>query len=161
MNIIIFGLLLSVLVVYGSEESCQESRQLESICGNYCFRAMKPMLDHTKTLERQITDFAHEKKFLLEMENTKKLLEAKLDLQDNTIQHKFRDLSTASEQILQQIKSQGKQIEQQLEHLHKAEEVKKPIPGPAYQQIGSKYYYIEKSEELNWFVAVNKCFIIG
>ncbi|XP_060663877.1 C-type lectin 37Db-like [Drosophila nasuta] len=163
MNIIIqvFGLLLLVLVVYGSAESCQESRQLESICGNYCFRAMKPMLDYTKTLERQMTDFAHEKQFLLELANTKKILEAKFDLQDNTIQQKFRDLSTASEQILQQIKSQGKQVEQQLEHLHKAEEDKKPIPGPAYQRIGSKYYYIEESEEVNWFVAVNKCFIIG
>ncbi|KAH8391831.1 hypothetical protein KR215_005256, partial [Drosophila sulfurigaster] len=67
----------------------------------------------------------------------------------------MRDLNTTSEQIMQQIKLQGKQVEQQLEV------VKKFIPGPLYQQIGSKYYYIEESEEVNWFGAVNKCLILG
>ncbi|XP_034100094.1 tetranectin-like protein [Drosophila albomicans] len=142
MNIIIFGLLLSVIVVYGSEESCQESRQLESTCVTYCHKALKPVLEHTKALERQLTDCKPEEKCLSEN---------KFDSQDNTIQQKLRDLSTASEQIMQQIKLQGKQVEQQMEV------VKKIIPGPPYQQIGSKYYYIEESEEVNWFEAVNKC----
>ncbi|KAH8271730.1 hypothetical protein KR044_002940, partial [Drosophila immigrans] len=40
-------------------------------------------------------------------------------------------------------------------------EVRNSIVGPPYQKIGSKYYYIEETEEVNWFGALHKCVLIG
>ncbi|XP_034100095.1 C-type lectin 37Da-like [Drosophila albomicans] len=147
MNTLFVCLLASVFVVYGSEDNLQESKQQNTSCVNYCSNIVKPVLNETKCLSQ--------------FENTNKLMEDKFASQDKKIEQKLRDLSTATEEIMQQIKLQGKQIEQQMEHLHKTDEVKKQIPGPPYQQIGSKYYYIEESEEVNWFGAVNKCRAIG
>ncbi|XP_062132477.1 accessory gland protein Acp29AB-like isoform X2 [Drosophila sulfurigaster albostrigata] len=158
MNTLFVCLLASVLVVYGSED---ESKQQETSCVNYCSNIINPMLNVTRNLQNQVNDFKHQTKCLSQFENTNKLMEEKFASLDKKIEQKLKDLSTASDQIMQQIKLQDKQVEQQLQHLHKADEVKKPIPGPPYQQIGSKYYYIEESEEVNWFVAVNKCFILG
>ncbi|XP_034107100.1 C-type lectin 37Db-like [Drosophila albomicans] len=35
------------------------------------------------------------------------------------------------------------------------------VVGSPYQLIGSKYYYIERSEEVTWFGALHKCQAIG
>ncbi|XP_062138295.1 C-type lectin domain family 3 member A-like [Drosophila sulfurigaster albostrigata] len=151
MNTLFVCLLASVLVVYGSEDNLQESKQQETSCVNYCSNIINPMLNVTRNLRNQVNDFKNQTKCLSQFENTNKLMEKKFASQDKKIEQKLRDLNTTSEQILQQINLQGKQVEQQLEV------VKKLIPGPPYQQIGSKYYYIEKSEKVNWFGAVHKC----
>ncbi|XP_060667114.1 accessory gland protein Acp29AB-like [Drosophila nasuta] len=161
MNTLFVFFLASVLVVYGSENNLQESKQQKTSCVNYCSNIMKPVLNVTRNLQNQVNDFKHQTKCLSQFESTNKMMEEKFASQDKKIDQKLGDLSNATEEIMEQIKLQGKQVEQQMEHLHKTEELKKQIPGPPYQKIGSKYYYIEESEEVNWFRAVNKCLILG
>ncbi|XP_051858704.1 uncharacterized protein LOC127565216 [Drosophila albomicans] len=150
MNPLFVFLLASVFVVYGSEDNLQESKQQDTNCVNYCSNIINPVLNVTRNLQNQVNDFKHQTKCLSQLESTNKLMEEKFASLDKEIEQKLRDLSTGSEQNMQQIKSQVKQVEQQLQHLYKVVEVKKQIPGAPYQQIGSKYYYIEESEELNW-----------
>ncbi|KAH8263440.1 hypothetical protein KR044_009196, partial [Drosophila immigrans] len=96
-------------------------------CGNYCFKAIKPVLDYAKNLQSQVDD--------LKPENLKKLV-------DVWIEQKIGNLRTA-------FKPQDEKRPQDIP------------PGPPFQKIGSKYYYIEESEEVNWFGAVHRCLAMG
>ncbi|KAH8263442.1 hypothetical protein KR044_009198, partial [Drosophila immigrans] len=133
--------------------SCQESKQLESSCGNYCFQAIKPMLDHTKYLQSQVNDFNYQTENLAKPENLQKFL-------DVWIEEKLKTFWTATEKtLLKQLKSQDEKVDKKLQDVKKLLEAQISIPGQVllYQKIGSKYYYIEESEEISWFGAVNKC----
>lgn len=35
-------------------QSCEESRQLETNCGNYCFKIVKPLLEHATALRQEV-----------------------------------------------------------------------------------------------------------
>ncbi|KAH8376880.1 hypothetical protein KR093_001890 [Drosophila rubida] len=52
-----------------------------------------------------------------------------------------------------------KNMEQKLDDLRKSIEAK--VERRPFEKIGSKFYYIEQSENLNWFQAVHKCRILG
>lgn len=39
--------------------------------------------------------------------------------------------------------------------------VRKNTPDKVFTKIGSKYYYIEQNEKINWFAAVQKCLALG
>ncbi|KAH8263441.1 hypothetical protein KR044_009197, partial [Drosophila immigrans] len=122
-------------------------------CGNYCFQAIKPMLDHTKYLQSQVDDFNYPKENLAKPENLAKFL-------DVWIEQKLKTFWTETEKtLLQQFKSQDEKVDQKLQDVKKLLEAQISIPGQVllYQKIGSKYYYIEESEEISWFGAVNKC----
>ncbi|KAH8377388.1 hypothetical protein KR093_005199, partial [Drosophila rubida] len=124
--------------------NCQELKELESTCGNYCFKAMKPVLDHTKYLQSQVN---HQMESLTEPEHLRKLV-------DVWIEHKLENLRSETEAtLLKQFKLQDDKLDKKLQALlAQVQEARSP-----YQKIGSKYYYIEHSNALNWFGAVNKC----
>lgn len=42
-----------------------------------------------------------------------------------------------------------------------ASSLRKTTPGKVFIKIGSKYYYIEQNERVNWFAAVHKCLGLG
>lgn len=139
-------------------QSCQNSRELESDCGNYCFKAIRPVLDHTKALQSQVDDFINEKKLLANLENLNKSYENKIQKQLETLDKKIEDLHRSNEIIIQ---TKFELLDKKLEDLSKMLEVKKSTVGKPFQKIGSKYYYIEQSENLSWFGAVNKCLRLG
>lgn len=61
MKITLVVLLISIAAIQGNPESCQNSRELETNSGNYCFKVVRPVLDHTKALQSQLDDFMNEK----------------------------------------------------------------------------------------------------
>ncbi|XP_034473612.1 C-type lectin 37Db-like [Drosophila innubila] len=48
-------------------------------------------------------------------------------------------------------------LEKKFEDLRKTVTAVKTAELPKFVKIGSKYYYIDHAEEVNWFVAVDKC----
>ncbi|KAM8717717.1 hypothetical protein ACLKA7_004422 [Drosophila subpalustris] len=53
-------LLITVLLIQESRATCAEWKQLESTCGSYCFKVLRPVLDHTRALQSQVNDFKHQ-----------------------------------------------------------------------------------------------------
>ncbi|KAL7739788.1 hypothetical protein ACLKA6_018034 [Drosophila palustris] len=130
--------LVSVLSVQGSKENCEESRQLESSCGSYCFKVVRPILDHTKMLQSRVeNDDVFEKKVTREkLENIERLLQ----------QHNV------------QLKAHENRIQQQEGQIR---EMMQPVNMLPFEKIGSKYYYIEHNSGINWYAAAHKCHELG
>ncbi|KAH8377053.1 hypothetical protein KR093_003181, partial [Drosophila rubida] len=123
-------------------------------CGRYCFKALRPILDHTKSLQSEVHHLKHESENVCEFKESEKRIERKLDLQEKNMEQKLNAL-------VNQIKSQDEKVEQKLQAIHKLIEARYSQAGPSYQKIGSKYYYIENSQAVNWFEAVHKCLAMG
>ncbi|XP_062134646.1 C-type lectin 37Db-like [Drosophila sulfurigaster albostrigata] len=138
MNLIL-ALLLLVFVLRSNAENCKEKNEFQSLC----FSTIKPILDRSKSLQREVDNLKHEAENLSEFKKSMEHLEAKT----NT--------------ILQNMASQNEKVEEKLQNLQKLIEVKNAEVGLPYQKIGSKYYYIEKNEKVNWFQAANRCTAIG
>ncbi|KAH8271731.1 hypothetical protein KR044_002939, partial [Drosophila immigrans] len=66
-----------------------------------------------------------------------------------------------TDSTLQQIKVQDEKVERKLQEIHELIEDRNSIVGLPYHKIGNKYYYIEESEEVNWFGALHKCLVMG
>jgi len=104
---------------------------LENNCGKYCFTIVKPVLEHTVLLQKQVNnhDFDQKKDTQTKFENIERQLKILQDevakLKQNSVQEELND-------------------HQQL-----------------FEKIGSKYYYIEKHQLTNWFTAVHKCHELG
>ncbi|KAH8271732.1 hypothetical protein KR044_002938, partial [Drosophila immigrans] len=142
-------------------QNCTELNELQSKCGRYCFEAIKPILEYTNGLQNEVEDLKNGPVNLAEFNKSEKLLFAKIDAHDKNMEQTFEELLNATDATLQQIKSQDEKVEKKLQDLHKQIEVRNSKPGPPYQKIGSKYYYIEETEEVNWFGALHKCVLIG
>ncbi|KAH8263444.1 hypothetical protein KR044_009200, partial [Drosophila immigrans] len=102
-------------------------------CGNYCFKAIKPMLDYTRNLHNQINEVQHQSEYLAKLETREKLIDDKFDVL-------------------------GKEIDQKLENLRTSSKL---VFDSRFTKIGSKYYYIEQSPSANWLQAVHKCRTLG
>ncbi|KAH8263443.1 hypothetical protein KR044_009199 [Drosophila immigrans] len=75
-------------------------------------------------------DFKHPSEYLTNLETREKLIDAKYDELDKQIQLKLENLRTSFE----------------------------PKPDRhLFEKVGSKYYYIEQSANVNWFQAAHKC----
>ncbi|KAH8377052.1 hypothetical protein KR093_003182, partial [Drosophila rubida] len=135
-------------------QSCEESNELHLLCGRYCFKALRPILDHTKSLQSEVHHLKHESENVCEFKESEKRIERKLDLQEKNMEQKLNAL-------VNQIKSQDEKVEQKLQAIHKLIEARDSQAGPPYQKIGCKYYYIENSQAVNWFEAVHKCLAMG
>ncbi|XP_060665853.1 accessory gland protein Acp29AB-like [Drosophila nasuta] len=168
MNIrsVFFVLLVSMFILLGNgENNCSELINLQSLCRKYCLQAIKPALNKMQDLQSKLDDLKNESmnsftKFgkLIDLQN-EKFVENFANLRNETETNKYveQKLQIATERIQQQLQQQDVKFQQKLNNL----EVRKTLVGPPYQKIGSKYYYIEESSEVNWFEAVNKCLALG
>ncbi|KAH8411875.1 hypothetical protein KR222_000941 [Zaprionus bogoriensis] len=112
----------------------------ENPCDAYCYKVLKPMLEHMSTIQK-----------LWEVCDAGKLADSKsrLDkLETEMLGQQQRDTSfeAAIKENKQQLAEQKTQIETQIVTLRKP-----------FQKIGSKYYYIEDKQKLSWFAAAHKC----
>ncbi|XP_034482074.1 C-type lectin 37Db-like [Drosophila innubila] len=131
MKIILTTILISRLILIGSSQTCKESKELDNNCGRYCFTVVKPVLEHTVQLQKQVDsqDLSQKLKTQMKFENIEQQLKilqdevAKLKL--NSVQEKLEDQKGL------------------------------------FEKIGSKYYYIERHQGSNWFTAVHKCHELG
>ncbi|XP_034473564.1 C-type lectin domain family 4 member K-like isoform X2 [Drosophila innubila] len=241
-NNLISLLIVVMLLLQQSSASCAEWKQLETTCSSYCFKVLRPVLDHTKALQGQVNDSKHQTESLTKLEDPEKLtqeradvyfkrleqkleelrkmivkqhgdfsgkfqsierelekideLEKKLDQilenQNNVIQKRDDNLkqkldSMAKVENIKQLQDRlnifEKKFDQKLENIGKStettlqkhvagltaklndllkvNEVRKKTVRKPFQKIGSKYYYIERTERVNWFVAAHKCLQFG
>ncbi|XP_034473571.1 C-type lectin 37Db-like [Drosophila innubila] len=138
MRNILIWILISVIVVQASKENCKESSQLESSCGSYCFKVVRPILDHAKMLQSRVeNDEVFEKNVVRQrLEHIEALL------------HEFNTKFNSLERTIQQQEAQRNDMIKTVNKL-------------AFEKIGSKYYYIEQNQRLNWFAAAHKCHELG
>ncbi|XP_062135198.1 accessory gland protein Acp29AB-like [Drosophila sulfurigaster albostrigata] len=127
MKSILIGLIISALLEIGTSQTCQKSNEMDETCGRYCYTIVKQLLDHTKSLEKQVN--------VQESELNKALLEKfeNIEQQLRTLQE---DLTEVKKKSLQRRESEFRRF---------------------YEKIGSKYFYIEKDKKMNWFSAVQRC----
>ncbi|XP_062142907.1 tetranectin-like protein [Drosophila sulfurigaster albostrigata] len=162
MNIrsVFFVLLVSMFILFGDAENCcSELNYLQSLCGNYCLEAIKPALNKMQDLQSELDDLKNESR------NSFTEFGKLIDLQNGNFAN-FRNVTETNKYVEQQLQIATERIQQQLQKqdvkfqqmLKNLEEQKALAP---FQKIGSKYYYIEESEEVNWFGALNKCRAIG
>ncbi|XP_060666098.1 uncharacterized protein LOC132798303 [Drosophila nasuta] len=99
---LLFTLILLVLVLCSNAEDCREEKELHSICGGYCFRALKPILDRSESLQSEVDNLKHEQES--EFKKSIEHFEAKQDFQHERVEEQFK-------QLLQHIKSQNETVE--------------------------------------------------
>ncbi|KAH8307201.1 hypothetical protein KR044_007489, partial [Drosophila immigrans] len=107
--------------------SCIKSREMDESCGSYCFTIVKPILEHTASLQKQVNvqDSQLKKEMLAKFADMEQQLKT---LQDDATKPKQNSFDVAKKEF------------QKL-----------------YEKIGSKYYYIERRHRMNWFAAAHKC----
>ncbi|XP_034473569.1 accessory gland protein Acp29AB-like [Drosophila innubila] len=152
MKIILIGLFISILAVQGYKENCRDTMEIEPNCGNYCFKAVKPVLDYTKFIQTQMEDLKNKPEYLDKLEKSEQQIRVKIDEQDKKLEKSERKIES-------RLELQDKNIEQKLEDLRRLIESKNDRR--PFRKIGSKYYYIEQLENLNWFEALHKCLTLG
>ncbi|XP_034473792.1 C-type lectin 37Db-like [Drosophila innubila] len=121
-------ILLQASIVFS--QSCLESKQLEENCSSYCFKILRPVLDHAASLQNHINN-----------DDSKKI---------------------DSQSKLEKVERQLEVLQGKVETLERVN--CKPSAGlqsKKFQKIGSKYYYIEENESVNWFRAVHRCHEMG
>ncbi|KAM8717718.1 hypothetical protein ACLKA7_004423 [Drosophila subpalustris] len=152
MKTILIGILLSVPTVLGYKENCEDAREAEPNCGNYCFKAVKPILDYTKFMQSQMEDLKQKSEYLDKLEKWDKQISTRLEEQDKRLKESEQQMET-------NFNLQDKKIEQKLEDLRRLIEAK--TDRRPFQKIGFKYYYIEQSTNMNWYEALHKCVTLG
>ncbi|XP_034478043.1 pulmonary surfactant-associated protein D-like [Drosophila innubila] len=154
MKIILFGLLVAILAV-------QEQAALSLRPNNRHMWESRssPIIRHPT-----FTTFDYEEMPVAEVkllpeanvdsaEDSKKLVDEKLD----KLSQKFDALQ---EKFVKSDEKFGK-LEKKLELLGKTFTAIRAKPSPKFEKIGSKYYYIDDSESVNWFEAAHKCRALG
>lgn len=126
---------------------------MEAECGSYCFKAVRIILEHTMSLQKQV-DGHNEiltSKTLEKLDSVEKHLRAEDEKIDNLARTLNITLKTQIDNIAKSIAKSEVQ----------GSSIRKNVPGKVFIKIGSKYYYIERNEKVNWFAAVQKCLALG
>ncbi|XP_034473559.1 low affinity immunoglobulin epsilon Fc receptor-like [Drosophila innubila] len=93
------------------------------------------------------------------------VLQEKLEAFQIKLDTQILDTLTQFQNIKGQIRNKtnahNKNIEKILTGQRKVNEVKRVTARKPFKKIGSKYYYIEETEKVNWFAAVHKCLEYG
>ncbi|XP_017854510.1 C-type lectin domain family 4 member M-like isoform X2 [Drosophila busckii] len=114
----------------------------DNACGSYCLRVLKPMLEHINLMDQgcricNITQQSVTQERLLAVEQQLQQERDKV----NDFEHK---MAVTKEELAKQ-----KKIMEQVEC------------STPFQKLGNKYYYIEESEQMNWFAAAHRCHELG
>ncbi|XP_017856742.1 PREDICTED: CD209 antigen-like [Drosophila arizonae] len=108
-----------------------------SQCGAYCFKALQPLLDHLNVVSN-----------VCQSMNTESRLD-KVEGQVATQAGTLASHGSAIEEVKLKLKEQNTSIDRC-----------RKVPS-LFQRIGSKFYYIEQEQKLNWFAAAHKCTTLG
>lgn len=104
---------------------------MENNCGRYCYTVVKPVLEHTVELQKQVNSQDLDQK---------------------------KDTQTKLENIERQLKI----LQDEVTALKRNSEPEKLEDNKSlFEKIGSKYYYIERHQKMNWISAVHKCHELG
>ncbi|XP_034487351.1 uncharacterized protein LOC117791649 [Drosophila innubila] len=104
MKIILILILISVFAVQAEwGEHCERSLELESECGRYCYKVVRPFLDHIKTLQPKDADKdgSQLEKFKEKIE----MVENKYDTLEHDLLKKWEQLERKIEMEWQEIKT--------------------------------------------------------
>lgn len=120
-------------------KDCDESQELVSTCGAYCFKSIRYILDHTKFLQQH-----YDERQQMTETSTEKVLR----------------------ELQQELQKQGQRLEDVVAKLRiptatatvTATALSTTTP---FRKIGNKYYYIEEKQKLNWFGAHHYCLSLG
>ncbi|XP_023177234.1 C-type lectin domain family 4 member K-like isoform X2 [Drosophila hydei] len=93
--IFLIGILIPIIAMRRSNEVCENSIQLENDCGRYCFRIVKPVLDHTRVLQRQVEgcNMNEKSEFISKFEQIERLLLEKFDAFEEAMTNMVESLS--------------------------------------------------------------------
>ncbi|XP_062138065.1 accessory gland protein Acp29AB-like [Drosophila sulfurigaster albostrigata] len=149
MKICLFSILIAVFAVQKCKANCEESRELESTCGKYCFKVVRPFLQHAKMFYSQTE------------ENEK----------SNTLQSLSDNINELSKTLKAEMLSINREIRLIKQKLEPSEEIDKYVKefnsqtgakdNTEFEKIGEKYYYIENKQKLSWFSALIACQKMG
>lgn len=137
------------------------SPEMEAECGSYCFKSIRLILDHTMVLQKQVDGYneietTRTLEVLQSVENRLKNEDEKYDnlsrTLNNTLMTHIADITKSFAESFNKMKS---------EDLGGTTIIRKNTPGKIFNKIGSKFYYIEQNEKVNWFEAVHKCLALG
>ncbi|XP_064538233.1 accessory gland protein Acp29AB-like isoform X2 [Drosophila montana] len=140
MEYYLFGVLLLISIGSLNYAETTPSEVSKNQCDRYCLQFLKPMVDHMGVMQKLWTVCDVSK-----LTNTQSRLE-EIEGQLVTQQENSASYSTAIEETKQKLLEQSKLIDKQKHHLRKP-----------FQKIGSKYYYIEQQQKINWFGAAHRC----
>ncbi|XP_034473567.1 tetranectin-like protein isoform X2 [Drosophila innubila] len=170
-NNLVWLLIVSILLVQESNASCAEWKQLETTCGSYCFKVLRPILDHTKALQSQVNDSKHQTECLMQPKRNEDLSGKfhNITREIDNLNQKLDYLAKTEnvEQLQNRLDALEKKLDQKFENIVKltksvaVNDGKVLLFGKPFQKIGSKYYYVETTEKVTWFVAAHKCLEYG
>lgn len=137
------------------------SLEMEAECGSYCFKSIRPMLDHTMVLQKQVDDYneVQTTRALQVLDSVEKRLKSEDQKIDNLSSILNETLKTHIDDITKSFASSFNKMKTEV--LGGTITIRKNTPGKVFIKLGSKFYYIEQNEKVNWFVAVHKCLALG
>ncbi|EDW51990.1 accessory gland protein Acp29AB [Drosophila sechellia] len=175
-----------LLYPYGSLIEAQEGRRYVCLlsdppnqCSEYCVSALQPVIDH---LSKEQQDWgacevkvngtvAKLDKIEDQLTATQIKIEAqqaflvnnisKAIAQDDLVQ-KLKDIEGNQTVLGNQLKDGQKRTESQLTAIQKSlSDIERKLVLQRYQQIGSRYFYIEHNLQVNWRTAEQMCIEMG
>ncbi|KAH8376944.1 hypothetical protein KR093_002330, partial [Drosophila rubida] len=122
-------------------------------CGNYCFKIVRPLLEHAKSMQPRIDAVE------LNKTNTLQNVADSINELSKTLKGEMLSVNreiSAIKQKLQSCEKREMSSDEQFEQLEL-----KALDRRPFEQIGAKYYYIENDLKLNWMSASLKCIEMG
>nr|XP_044251204.1 uncharacterized protein LOC123003257 [Drosophila takahashii] len=140
--------------------------------GDVCLVELSPVLQHiANNQKKELINSGDEarinetRKQLVRIEGQEKETEQKLKDIQKKMESKFKALVTKNPKSKVCVECLETELEETMKALHLATEGKKVIrrnePPSMFKKIGYSYYYIEKKDPADWFVATSKCHKLG
>ncbi|XP_062140923.1 accessory gland protein Acp29AB-like [Drosophila sulfurigaster albostrigata] len=146
---IFFGLLACLFVLSGNAQKPGVSNQLQAICGQYCLKPIQALVEYAKNLQSEVKQLKLEADKPCASKTVKKL-----ETQEENADLNLTNMRLVASTLQQQLSRLSEKIQERLAKIN-------DYFALPYKKIGSKYYYIEDTEKVNWFKAVSKCLALG
>ncbi|XP_052846979.1 accessory gland protein Acp29AB-like [Drosophila gunungcola] len=159
----VFGFtVLSLLCLAKAEESNCVLKDAPNQCGAFCLSALHPVFDHHVKHHQQWASIA----FLLN--DTR----VRLDKIQKDTQDRLEKIQNDTQTKLDKIQNDNRAMQSQLSAIMETltalntsiktkEVISSNIQSGKFEQIGSRYFYIERNKTYSWDDAANKCLGMG
>lgn len=175
-----------LLYPYGSLIEAQEGRRYVCLlsdppnqCSEYCVSALQPVIDHLSKEQQdwgacevklngsvakldKIEDQLTATQIQIEAQQAFLVNNISKAIKTEDLEQKLKDIEGNQTALSNQLKDGQKRTENQLTAIQKTlTDIERKLVLQRYQQIGSRYFYIEHNLQVNWRTAEQRCIEMG
>ncbi|XP_017056392.2 C-type lectin 37Db-like [Drosophila ficusphila] len=117
-------------------------------CGQFCLAALRPLIDHIAMQKEWNTNDAFKlNKTQVKLENIEKQQETLNNLVSQDIEARLQKMENQLQELLTKVTTAPLPL--------------KAVVLPGFEKIGKRYFYVERTHQMNWFAAQKTCIQMG